>query len=129
MEVSHDIVKWFGLEVNLRIMIMTWIVDGSFNSSSPGFATRKISWIPKGWQNVFEYVVGIYSKYNSRKSWKFWLKIYLLFRFIIFVYFILQHVGVNSGFTISYARCKRYTEPSATLGPFSCNISVSGKMV
>jgi F-type H+-transporting ATPase subunit a len=56
MEASHDIVKWFGLEVDLKIMIMTWIVMAVLIILA-WFASRKVSWIPKGWQNVFEYVI------------------------------------------------------------------------
>jgi F0F1-type ATP synthase, subunit a len=56
MEVSSDIVKWFGLEVNLRIMIMTWIVMAVLIILA-WIASRKIAWIPKGWQNIFEYMV------------------------------------------------------------------------
>lgn len=56
MEASEDLVRWFGLEVNLRIMIMTWIVMAVLIISA-WFASRKISWIPKGWQNIFEMVV------------------------------------------------------------------------
>jgi F-type H+-transporting ATPase subunit a len=56
MEASHDIVKWFGLEVNLRIIIMTWIVMAVLIIFA-WLASRKINWIPKGCQNVFEYVV------------------------------------------------------------------------
>jgi F-type H+-transporting ATPase subunit a len=56
MEASHDIVKWFGLEVDLKIMSMTWIVMAVLIILA-WFASRKVSWIPKGWQNVFEYVI------------------------------------------------------------------------
>jgi F-type H+-transporting ATPase subunit a len=56
MEASNDIVRWFGLEVNIRIMIMTWIVMAVLIVFAC-LASRKIRWIPKGWQNVFEFVV------------------------------------------------------------------------
>lgn len=56
MEASHDIVKWFGLDVNLRIVIMIWIVMAILIVLA-WFASRKISWIPKGWQSIFEMAI------------------------------------------------------------------------
>jgi F-type H+-transporting ATPase subunit a len=56
MEASHDIVRWFGLDVNLRIMIMIWIVMAILIVMA-WFATRRLSWIPKGIQNVMEMAV------------------------------------------------------------------------
>jgi F-type H+-transporting ATPase subunit a len=52
----NPIVKLFGLEVNFVIIIMAWIVMLILIVLA-WFASRKLSWIPKGWQNIFEYAV------------------------------------------------------------------------
>ncbi|TCL63025.1 F-type H+-transporting ATPase subunit a [Hydrogenispora ethanolica] len=57
METNHaDMVRWFGLDVNLRITEMTWIVMAALIIVA-WLASRKINKIPKGWQNVMEMAV------------------------------------------------------------------------
>ena len=56
MDTSQDIVQWFGLAVNLKIMIMTWIVMAVIIILA-FCASRKINWIPRGWQNIFEMLI------------------------------------------------------------------------
>jgi F-type H+-transporting ATPase subunit a len=53
MEISHNILKLFGIEFNLWIVIMSWVVMAILIAIS-WFASRNLSWIPKGWQNVME---------------------------------------------------------------------------
>lgn len=50
------VVQWFGLDVNLLVLVMIWIVMAIIILVA-WLATRKLSWIPKGWQNVLEYMV------------------------------------------------------------------------
>ncbi len=52
----NPIIKIFGLDVNFLIIVMAWIVMLILIVLS-WYATRKLSWIPKGWQNIFEYAV------------------------------------------------------------------------
>lgn len=52
----NPIIKLFGLEFNMVIMIMIWIVMLILISIS-WYASQKINWIPKGWQNIMEYAV------------------------------------------------------------------------
>ena len=56
MEISHNIISLFGLQVDLWIAIMTWIVMGILIVIS-WLATRHLSWIPKGMQNLLELAV------------------------------------------------------------------------
>lgn len=56
MEISHNIISLFGLQIDLWIAIMTWIVMAILIIAS-WFATRHLSWIPKGMQNVLEIAV------------------------------------------------------------------------
>ncbi len=57
MEATHgDIVHWLGLDVDLRITIMTWIVMAILIFVA-WLASRDIKLIPKGWQNVMEMAV------------------------------------------------------------------------
>lgn len=56
MEISHNIVKWFGLEVNLWLIIMAWVAMAVLIVIA-WLASRKISWVPTGWQNVMEYFI------------------------------------------------------------------------
>lgn len=53
--VSH-LVNWFGLQVNLQIMIMAWIVMAILIVLAL-MASRRLSWIPKGVQNIMEFLV------------------------------------------------------------------------
>jgi F-type H+-transporting ATPase subunit a len=52
----NPIVKWFGLDFNILILIMIWIVMLILILIS-WYASRKIQWIPRGWQNILEYAV------------------------------------------------------------------------
>jgi F-type H+-transporting ATPase subunit a len=52
----NPIVKWFGLDFNILIVIMITIVMLILIAIS-WYTSRKISWIPKGWQNILEYTV------------------------------------------------------------------------
>ena len=53
---QSDMVHWFGLDINLRITIMTWVVM-AFLIVVAWLASHKLSWIPRGWQNVMEMAV------------------------------------------------------------------------
>lgn len=57
----NPIVKWFGLDFNILIMIMIWIVMLALILIS-WHASRRITWIPKGWQNILEYAVEFIEK-------------------------------------------------------------------
>jgi F-type H+-transporting ATPase subunit a len=56
MEVSHNMINFFGLQCDLWITIMTWVVM-SLIILMVWLGTRKLDWIPKGWQNVMEMLV------------------------------------------------------------------------
>ena len=52
----NPIIHWFGLDFNIVIMIMIWVVMLILIIIS-WYASRRINWIPKGWQNILEYAV------------------------------------------------------------------------
>jgi len=56
MEASHDLIELFGLQFNLRIIIMSLIVTVIMVVIA-WLASRKISLVPNGWQNVGEMLV------------------------------------------------------------------------
>jgi F-type H+-transporting ATPase subunit a len=56
MELEPQVVHWFGLELNFKIVIMTWIVMAIIILIA-WMARRNLSWIPKGWQNVMEFLI------------------------------------------------------------------------
>ena len=56
MEIEPQMVHWFGLELDLKMVIMTWLVMAIIFVIA-WFARRDLSWIPKGWQNVIEYMI------------------------------------------------------------------------
>ena len=56
MEISHNIINLFGLEFNLWLIIMSWITMAILITIA-WLASRKINWIPQGWQNVMEYAI------------------------------------------------------------------------
>ncbi len=53
MEIHGNIINLFGFEVDLWIMIMTWLTMGIIILIS-WLATRKINLIPTGWQSLME---------------------------------------------------------------------------
>jgi F-type H+-transporting ATPase subunit a len=56
MEISNNIINFFGLELDLWITIMTWLVIGII-TVIVWLASRKLAWIPGGWQNLLEITV------------------------------------------------------------------------
>jgi F-type H+-transporting ATPase subunit a len=56
MEVSNNILTLFGLEFDLWIIIMTWLVMAIIFVIA-WMGSHQLSWIPKGWQNVLEMAV------------------------------------------------------------------------
>jgi F-type H+-transporting ATPase subunit a len=56
MEISHNMISFFGLQCDLWITIMTWLVMGVI-ILMVWLGTHKLDWIPKGWQNIMEVLV------------------------------------------------------------------------
>lgn len=56
MEISHNIVEWLGLKFNLWIICMTWLVM-LIMILVAWLVSRKIRWIPKGWQSLLEMAI------------------------------------------------------------------------
>jgi F-type H+-transporting ATPase subunit a len=56
MEIEPQFVHWFGLNLDLKMVIMTWMVMAIIFVIA-WLARRNMSWIPKGWQNVMEYLI------------------------------------------------------------------------
>jgi F-type H+-transporting ATPase subunit a len=98
MEIEPQFVHWFGLELNLKIVIMTWIVM-AFIFVIAWLARRNISWIPKGWQNVMEYLIefvqGIIRGGIGEHGLKYTYFFSSLFLFII----ISNMMGIIPGFS------------------------------
>ncbi len=53
---NSNIIHLFGLDINSKITLMTWVVMLILIAIA-WLSTRKLSWIPKGWQNLMEYAV------------------------------------------------------------------------
>lgn len=47
---------WFGLQVDVRLIEISWLIMAILIVVA-FLASRKIRWIPKGWQNVMEYAI------------------------------------------------------------------------
>lgn len=56
MEISHNIINLFGIELDLWIAIMIWVTMGIIVLMA-WLSYRRLSWIPKGWQNIMEIAV------------------------------------------------------------------------
>lgn len=56
MEITNNILTWHGLEFDLWIIVMTWLVMAIIILMA-ALASYKLRWIPKGWQSLLEYVV------------------------------------------------------------------------
>lgn len=56
MEISNNIIVWHGLQFDLWIIGMTWVVM-AFIIGTVFLVSRRIRWIPRGWQNVLEMTV------------------------------------------------------------------------
>lgn len=56
MEIHNNIIKMWGLEFDLWIILMSWLVMGVI-IFLVWLGVRKLSWIPGGWQNVMELLV------------------------------------------------------------------------
>ncbi len=56
MEISHNIISVFGLEMDLWMVIMSLLTSAIIIFFS-WLSSRKISWIPDGWQNIMEYTI------------------------------------------------------------------------
>ena len=86
MEFEPQVVHWFGLELDLKMVIMTWIVMAIIILIA-WMARRDISWIPKGWQNVMEYLLefiqGVIKGGIGEKGLKYTYFFSSLFLFII----------------------------------------------
>lgn len=52
----NPVVTWLGLDFNLMVVIMIWIVMLILIVVA-WYASRRLSWNPKGWQNILEYLV------------------------------------------------------------------------
>jgi F-type H+-transporting ATPase subunit a len=98
MEIEPQFVHWFGLELNLKIVIMTWIVMAIIFVIA-WLARRNMSWIPKGWQNVMEYLIefvqGIIKGGIGEHGLKYTYFFGSLFLFII----ISNMMGIIPGFS------------------------------
>ncbi|HBE77730.1 MAG TPA: ATP synthase F0 subunit A [Firmicutes bacterium] len=98
MEIEPQFVHWFGLELNLKIVIMTWIVMAIIFVIA-WLARRDISWIPKGWQNAMEYLIefvqGIIKGGIGEHGLKYTYFFSSLFLFII----ISNMMGIIPGFS------------------------------
>ncbi|HYH02276.1 MAG TPA: F0F1 ATP synthase subunit A [Bacillota bacterium] len=56
MEIHNNIIFLWGLEFDLWIILMSWMVMGII-IFLVWLGVRKLSWIPSGWQNVMEMLV------------------------------------------------------------------------
>lgn len=56
MEISGNVISFFGLQCDLWITIMSWLVMGII-ILMVWLGTHKLDWIPKGWQNLMEMLV------------------------------------------------------------------------
>jgi F-type H+-transporting ATPase subunit a len=98
MEIEPQIVHWFGLELDLKMVIMTWLVMAIIITIA-WVARRDLSWIPKGWQNVMEYLIefvqGIIKTGIGEHGLKYTYFFSSLFLFII----ISNMLGLIPGFS------------------------------
>lgn len=97
MEISHNIVHLFGLEVDLWVALMSVIVSLLLIFFA-FLGTRKISWIPSGWQNVMEYGIefihGILDGSLGERGYK-----YTYFFGSLFLYILISNMlGLIPGF-------------------------------
>ncbi|HEY8464695.1 MAG TPA: F0F1 ATP synthase subunit A [Bacillota bacterium] len=56
MEISNNIISLWGLEFDLWIILMSWLVI-LIITLLVWLGVRKLSWIPSGWQNILEILV------------------------------------------------------------------------
>jgi F-type H+-transporting ATPase subunit a len=56
MEISNNIITFFGMDFDIWIIIMTWLVIAIITVIA-WLGSHKLSWIPKGWQNILEMAV------------------------------------------------------------------------
>jgi F-type H+-transporting ATPase subunit a len=56
MEISNNILTLFGMEFDIWIIIMTWLVIAII-AVIAWLGSHKLSWIPRGWQNLSEMAV------------------------------------------------------------------------
>jgi len=56
VEIQNNVLVWYGMEFDIWIIIMTWIVMELITALAL-LAYWRLSWIPKGWQNLMEMAV------------------------------------------------------------------------
>ncbi|MCL6589839.1 MAG: F0F1 ATP synthase subunit A [Firmicutes bacterium] len=101
MEAAHQAVNkvyWFGLEVDVRVIMMTWVVMAILIVIA-WMASRKLRWIPRGWQNLMEYAIefvqGIIRGGIGENGVKYTYFFGSLFLFIL----VSNELGLVPGFT------------------------------
>jgi F-type H+-transporting ATPase subunit a len=98
MEISHNIMNLFGLELDLWIVIMS-LVSSVILIVFAWFASRKINWIPCGMQNVMEYLIefvqGLVQNALGEKGLKYTYFFGSLFLFIL----VSNMLGLVPGFS------------------------------
>lgn len=93
--VSH-LANWFGLQVNLQIMIMAWIVMAILIVLAL-MASRRLSWIPKGVQNIMEFVVEFIEDMVKGSMGEHGLKYTYFFGSLFLFIFVSNMLGLIPG--------------------------------
>ncbi|HEX3044287.1 MAG TPA: F0F1 ATP synthase subunit A [Bacillota bacterium] len=100
-EAAKEVAKnvyWFGLQVDVRVIEMSWLVMAIIIGVA-FLASRKIRWIPKGWQNVMEYAIEFVQGIIRGGIGEIGLKYTYFFGSLFLFILVSNELGLVPGFT------------------------------
>lgn len=101
MEATHEVMKkdyWLGLWVDVRVIQMSWLVMAILIVVA-FLASRKIRWIPKGWQNVMEYAIEFVQGIIRDGIGEIGIKYTYFFGSLFLFILVSNELGLVPGFT------------------------------